>query len=257
MNVEVAQRLAELRRAKGYSQESLAHELGLSRQAVSKWERAESSPDTENLIALAKLYGVSLDGLLRVDDAVEDDIAFENASRAQDRAVRELEREHEEEQAAQAATEAAEERRRSQEATAQAVEAATQASAAAAQAAQAAAQASAQTTWTVGTAGAGHLVPAESKPHKGRWGSFPYGTCMTALFLILFFGCGSGKGAVLVFLTIPLYRWIARILDEAHERDDANPGTPSGASGTPLAAAPASPAHPCAPERPADTKEGR
>ena len=71
MNVKIAQRLAELRRARGYSQESLARELGLSRQAVSKWERAESSPDTENLIALARLYGVSLDELLRVDEEIE------------------------------------------------------------------------------------------------------------------------------------------------------------------------------------------
>lgn len=60
MNVETAQRLADLRRSKGFSQEGLARKLGLSRQAVSKWERAESSPDTENLISLAKLYGVSL-----------------------------------------------------------------------------------------------------------------------------------------------------------------------------------------------------
>jgi transcriptional regulator with XRE-family HTH domain len=64
MNYEVAERLAELRRAKGLSQEELAHELGLSRQAVSKWERAESSPDTDNLIALAKLYGMTLDELV-------------------------------------------------------------------------------------------------------------------------------------------------------------------------------------------------
>lgn len=54
MNVETAQRLADLRRSKGFSQEGLARKLGLSRQAVSKWERAESSPDTENLISLAK-----------------------------------------------------------------------------------------------------------------------------------------------------------------------------------------------------------
>lgn len=47
MNVEIAQRLAELRREKGYSQEELAERLGLSRQAVSKWERAESSPTPE------------------------------------------------------------------------------------------------------------------------------------------------------------------------------------------------------------------
>ena len=45
MNVEIAQRLAELRRERGFSQEGLAEQLGLSRQAVSKWERAESAPD--------------------------------------------------------------------------------------------------------------------------------------------------------------------------------------------------------------------
>ena len=82
MNVEIAQRLAEMRRAKGYSQEELAEKLGLSRQAVSKWERAESSPDTGNIIALAKLYGVTIDELLRIDDDVADDVAFESRDRA-------------------------------------------------------------------------------------------------------------------------------------------------------------------------------
>ena len=66
MNVEIAQRLAELRRERGFSQEGLAEQLGLSRQAVSKWERSESSPDTDNLIALAKLYGVSLLSLIHI-----------------------------------------------------------------------------------------------------------------------------------------------------------------------------------------------
>lgn len=64
MTLENAARLAEMRRAHGLSQEELAERLGVSRQAVSKWERAESSPDTDNLIALAQLYGVSLDVLL-------------------------------------------------------------------------------------------------------------------------------------------------------------------------------------------------
>lgn len=63
----------------GLSQEALAEKLGVSRQAVSKWERSESSPDTDNLIALAKLYGVSLDELLYVDESIEDDVAFEAA----------------------------------------------------------------------------------------------------------------------------------------------------------------------------------
>ena len=63
MTIENANRLAELRRTHGLSQEELAEKLGVSRQAVSKWERAESSPDTDNLIALAQLYGVTLDVL--------------------------------------------------------------------------------------------------------------------------------------------------------------------------------------------------
>lgn len=72
MNIEIANRLIELRKKNGLSQEELASRLGLSRQAVSKWERAESSPDTDNLICLAKLYGVSLDELLNTDQSVEE-----------------------------------------------------------------------------------------------------------------------------------------------------------------------------------------
>ena len=72
MDLAMAQRLVDRRKAAGISQEALAAQLGVSRQAVSKWERSESSPDTDNLIALAALYGVSLDELLygeAVDDA--------------------------------------------------------------------------------------------------------------------------------------------------------------------------------------------
>ena len=64
MNLSIASRLAELRQEQGLSQEALAERLGVSRQAVSKWERAEASPDTDNLIALAEQYNVSLDALL-------------------------------------------------------------------------------------------------------------------------------------------------------------------------------------------------
>ncbi len=85
MNLEIANRLLALRREHGYSQEELAYKLGVSRQAVSKWERAESSPDTDNLLALARLYGVSLDALLLHTPADEDAEIFA-AARAWDAA---------------------------------------------------------------------------------------------------------------------------------------------------------------------------
>lgn len=72
MNIEIANRLVDLRKKSGLSQEELAGKLGLSRQAVSKWERAEASPDTDNLICLAKLYGVSLDELLNTEESIDD-----------------------------------------------------------------------------------------------------------------------------------------------------------------------------------------
>ena len=50
MNLEIAKRLADLRKQNGLSQEQLAEKIGVSRQAVSKWERSEASPDTDNII---------------------------------------------------------------------------------------------------------------------------------------------------------------------------------------------------------------
>ena len=64
MTLETANRLYELRKKNNLSQEELAEKLGVSRQAVSKWERSEASPDTDNLIALAKIYNLSLDELI-------------------------------------------------------------------------------------------------------------------------------------------------------------------------------------------------
>ena len=64
MDIQIAERLQKIRKEHGYSQEQLADELGVSRQAVSKWERGEASPDTDNLIALARLYNISVDCLL-------------------------------------------------------------------------------------------------------------------------------------------------------------------------------------------------
>lgn len=70
MNIEIANRLVQFRKQNNLSQEQLAEKIGVSRQAISKWERSEASPDTDNLILLARLYNVSLDELLKTDDEI-------------------------------------------------------------------------------------------------------------------------------------------------------------------------------------------
>ncbi len=60
-------KLIQLRREKGYSQEQLADLLKISRQSVSKWEAGQSMPELNKLIALADLFGVTVDCLVRED----------------------------------------------------------------------------------------------------------------------------------------------------------------------------------------------
>ena len=60
----LGRKLFELRKRNGLSQGELAEKLGVSRQAVSKWECGESLPDTDNLITISKLFDVSLDDLI-------------------------------------------------------------------------------------------------------------------------------------------------------------------------------------------------
>lgn len=59
--MSIGQRISKLRKDKGYSQEYIAEKLGVSRQAVSKWETDASAPDTYNLISLAELFDVSVE----------------------------------------------------------------------------------------------------------------------------------------------------------------------------------------------------
>lgn len=61
----LGERLREHRTRSKMSQEFVAEALGVSRQAVSKWENGAADPSTANLIALAKLYGVPPEELLR------------------------------------------------------------------------------------------------------------------------------------------------------------------------------------------------
>ena len=71
----IGQRIAQKRDRLGMSQEALAERLGVSRQAVSKWESGASVPDTENVVALSRLFGVSVGWLLGVEEPPEADAA--------------------------------------------------------------------------------------------------------------------------------------------------------------------------------------
>ena len=62
--MEFNNKLYELRRQKGLSQEELAGRLNVSRQTISKWEVGESTPDMDNLVSISELFGVSLDELV-------------------------------------------------------------------------------------------------------------------------------------------------------------------------------------------------
>lgn len=61
----LSEKLLALRTEKGLSQEDLAEKLEVSRQSVSKWETAQSTPDLDKIIRLADLFGVTVDELVR------------------------------------------------------------------------------------------------------------------------------------------------------------------------------------------------
>jgi len=63
--MKLGEKLQQLRKKSGLSQEQLAAQITVSRQAVSKWELDETMPDTDNVVQLSRLFGVSCDYLLR------------------------------------------------------------------------------------------------------------------------------------------------------------------------------------------------
>ena len=65
-----ADKLIQLRKRAGWSQEELAEQMNVTRQSVSKWEGAQSIPDLEKMVRLSELFGVSTDYLLK--DEIED-----------------------------------------------------------------------------------------------------------------------------------------------------------------------------------------
>lgn len=84
MNLKIAEKFQAHRKAHGYSQEELADLLNVSRQAVSKWERGEASPDTDNLIALAKIYNITIDQLINGESEVEVVVEDKDEGKAQE-----------------------------------------------------------------------------------------------------------------------------------------------------------------------------
>lgn len=68
-----------LRENKKMSQELLGEKLGVSRQAVTKWEAGESIPDITNLIELSRLFNISLDKLLKNDDCITEIISDDSS----------------------------------------------------------------------------------------------------------------------------------------------------------------------------------
>lgn len=70
--MNMADRIQYLRKAKGISQEELAEKVGVSRQAVSKWESEQSMPDLEKIIAMSDFFEVTTDYLLKGIEPAKD-----------------------------------------------------------------------------------------------------------------------------------------------------------------------------------------
>ena len=64
----LADKIILLRKRKGWSQEELAEQLGVTRQSVSKWEGAQSVPDIQKIIQMSEIFGVTTDYLLGLED---------------------------------------------------------------------------------------------------------------------------------------------------------------------------------------------
>jgi transcriptional regulator with XRE-family HTH domain len=63
----LADKIVNLRKKAGWSQEELAEKMGVSRQSISKWEGAQSVPDMNRILKLSEVFHVSTDYLLRDD----------------------------------------------------------------------------------------------------------------------------------------------------------------------------------------------
>jgi len=72
--MKLSDKIIQLRKSNGYSQENLAEKLNVSRQAISRWESATAQPDAANILQLSKLFGVTTDYLLNDEYESNDDL---------------------------------------------------------------------------------------------------------------------------------------------------------------------------------------
>ena len=70
--MNMADRIQHLRKSKGISQEELADKIGVSRQAVSKWESEQSTPDLEKVIVMSDFFGITTDYILKGIEPITD-----------------------------------------------------------------------------------------------------------------------------------------------------------------------------------------
>lgn len=201
---------------------------GCRARAVSKWERAESAPDMGNLIALADLYEVTLDELLRVSPEVADDVRFESQERA----------ESVETEAAAAAEAALAAAARAEAAAATAAEAPEAPKVVVEVSAPAIGhrvramarvcfptvrrhrrRAGCLPSWLLPTGfhsasvfGA-HCAATDAPNRKIRCSRFPYPLLCAVIFLLAGFCFGWWHPAWVIFLTLPFYYWVVNTLE--------------------------------------------
>ena len=93
-DMTIGQRIAEQRKRKGLSQEALGDKMGVSRQAISKWESDSAIPEVDKLIALSRLFGVSVGWLLGVEEEPQPQQPADTLSVKQLQIVEELVKKH-------------------------------------------------------------------------------------------------------------------------------------------------------------------
>lgn len=77
--MSLSEKIIHLRKTRGWSQETFAEKMNVSRQAISRWENGTALPDSLNILLISKLFDVTTDYLLREDD--ESDTAVQTATR--------------------------------------------------------------------------------------------------------------------------------------------------------------------------------